>query len=251
MIGQALQGTITKKIIITNIFVFLVFNILLISEKNFYLFGLVPDLFWSGALWQPLTSIFLHGGLLHIAFNMFALYSLGIMVEHQLGASNYLKLYLGAGLIGSLFVILFQGNTKVPTIGASGAVTGILGALAVLNPNSMLMILFFPMRARTAAVLIGAISFIFGFFAAESGISHLGHLGGLIGGVLLARYFFTHRRSHSTPIEDDFEVRDNGFNLNEFFRAAKDRFEQSETIKPKEKVLVYDPRTGKYYYELK
>ncbi len=153
-----------------------------------YNFGLVPAEFWHGSWWQPLTSMFLHGSFFHILVNMLALWSLGTPIEKTLGSLRFGLLYFISGFTGALFVITFQMDMAAPTIGASGAILGLLGALAVFFPNSGLLVFFFPMKARTAAILFGAGSVVLALLDNSSGISHLGHLGGLIGGVLYSRY---------------------------------------------------------------
>lgn len=155
------------------------------AEGIFYIFGLVPSDFWNGAVWQPFTSMFLHGHFIHILFNMVALWSLGAPIEHKVGSARYSVLYLVSGLMGALFVVAFQPDLMVPTIGASGAVVGLLGALAVFFPRAQLLLFFFPVKARTAAIIFGVGSLMLALFTGDgAGLSHFGHLGGLVGGVL-------------------------------------------------------------------
>src|SRR5262249_48903983 len=85
----------------------------------------------EGEWWRLFTSMFLHGSFLHIAFNMFALWWLGSVVEQSLGAVRYLLLYVASGLAGSAGAIIFAPHA--PTVGASGAIFGLLGALLVLE----------------------------------------------------------------------------------------------------------------------
>ncbi|MCB1178550.1 MAG: rhomboid family intramembrane serine protease, partial [Leptospiraceae bacterium] len=179
----------TRNLLIWNGIAFIFINILLFilaGEKGvfhaFQFLGLSRPAFLEGALWQPVTSMFIHGGFAHLLMNMLGLWSIGSLLERNLGGKNFLKLYLFSGLIGATFVILFQ-NSAMPTVGASGAITGLLGALAILYPETTLLLFIFPVKARTAAILLGVVSFIFAFDPSGQ-ISHLGHLGGLIGGVL-------------------------------------------------------------------
>lgn len=158
------------------------------GENFMYNWGLVPVLFWDGSWWQPLTALFLHGGLLHLVVNMLALWSLGVPIEATLGSRNFAWLYFISGATGSLFVVVAQSGLTHPTIGASGAVLGLLAALAVFFPSSRLLVFFFPMSARTAAILFGFGSLLLAIYDSSSGISHVGHLGGLVGGVLYSRY---------------------------------------------------------------
>ncbi|MCR9144849.1 MAG: rhomboid family intramembrane serine protease [bacterium] len=151
-------------------------------------FGLTPAAFWQGAFWQPLTSMFLHASLLHIAANMLGVWSIGSMLERGIGSGRYLWLYMISGFAGALLVLMADPASTRPTIGASGAVLGLLGAVAVLSPNSMLLFIVFPVRARTAALLIGVGSLLLEYTGSMGTISHLGHLGGLIGGYLYTRF---------------------------------------------------------------
>lgn len=132
--------------------------------------------FAAGDWWQPLTSMFTHVQLLHIGFNMVALWVLGPQLEMVLGRVRYLGLYLLSGLAGSAAVLWFSSPTT-PTLGASGAIFGLMGALLVLAlkvGSDLNQIIFW----------IG-INFAFTFFGA-SNISWQGHLGGFVGGAALA-----------------------------------------------------------------
>ena len=135
---------------------------------------------WSGvaggAWWQPLTSMFTHVAILHIGFNMLALWILGPQLEAILGRWRYLSLYLLSGLAGSAFVYWFA-NPSSATLGASGAIFGLMGALLVVA---------FKVKGdvRTILFWIG-LNFVFTVIG-RGFISWQGHLGGFLGGVLLA-----------------------------------------------------------------
>jgi membrane associated rhomboid family serine protease len=116
--------------------------------------------------------MFLHGSFLHIAFNMFALWWLGSVVEQSLGAVRYLLLYIASGLAGSTGAIISAPHS--PTVGASGAIFGLLGALLVLE---YLQTGSFAGQAMTLIIINLALSF------AIPNISIGGHIGGLIGGI--------------------------------------------------------------------
>ena len=159
-------------------------------------FGLVPISFLEGSFWQPLTSMFLHFPYfpLHLFVNMLGLWSFGSFLERQIGSTRFLWLYIIAGLCGSLLVIFVPysldsyADMARPTVGASGALMGLLGAVAVLCPRAKLFLLLFPMRARTAALLLALGSLVMAIFDSGSFISHNGHLGGLLGGFLYAKF---------------------------------------------------------------
>ena len=129
----------------------------------------------NGGWYRLVTSMFLHGFLLHIVFNMVALWFIGRPIEQYLGAARYIGLYFVSGLAGAAGALLQA--PLVPTVGASGAIFGILGAYAVLE---------WQLTGRLAgqAVTWIAINFVIDFFY-RSSISWGGHLGGLIGGVVI------------------------------------------------------------------
>jgi membrane associated rhomboid family serine protease len=129
----------------------------------------------TGAPWQLVTSMFAHVELWHIGFNMVALWFLGPQLELVLGRVRYLGLYLLSGLVGSALVYLFASPASA-TLGASGAIFGLMGALLVLA---------LKVRADVSQLLMWiGLNFVFTVFG--SGISWQGHLGGFLGGVTLA-----------------------------------------------------------------
>jgi len=144
---------------------------------------LYPDL--SGAPFEPwrlLTVLFVHGGFIHLALNMLALWMLGQILEPMLGRGRYLALYLISGLGGSVAVALIApGN---PTVGASGAIFGLMAALLIIGRH---------VGANVTGILVVlAINFAFGF--AVAGISWQAHLGGVVVGALIAFIYTRTRR---------------------------------------------------------
>ena len=185
-------------LLIANTAVFVFFNMILFGfmsgsevRELYVSMALVPALFKSGSYWQPLTSMFMHGDLLHLAMNMLALWSIGTPIENDIGSKRFTVLYFISGFCGAALVIL-QGDS-IPTVGASGAVVGLLGALAIFYPNSTLLLLFIPMKARTAALVFGVVSLLAAVFHWFAGLSHLGHLGGLIGGLVYSKFAIGNR----------------------------------------------------------
>lgn len=153
--------------------------------------ALTPSKLAEGELQGLLTTLFIHdpGGVFHVIFNMMALYFLGPMVERQMGRNNFLILYIGAGLCGSVvyssWALLFS-DPAIQAVGASGAVLGVLTAFALLFPNAMLQLLMFsPMRARNLIWLALALDFVFVF--SDSSVAVPAHLGGMLGGFLFIR----------------------------------------------------------------
>lgn len=140
--------------------------------------------------WGFLTAMFLHGGLLHLLFNGFALYMFGPILERKIGSNKFLALFLAAGVIGSIFYYAFVAlhiTPSLPALGASGAIYGILGALAVLTPDLLVLVFFIPMSMRNAAVVWVLLEFL-GTLDAASGIASAAHLGGLFFGFAFGKY---------------------------------------------------------------
>ncbi len=147
--------------------------------------------------WQLLTYAFMHGSFSHMLFNMIALYMFGAALEHTWGNKRFLTYYLvcvvGAGLLQLLvgWWTMSNGGNAYPTVGASGGVFGLLLAYGMLFPNHRLMLLFppIPMKARTFVILYGAIELMLGFTGLQPGVAHFAHLGGMLFGWLLIRYW--------------------------------------------------------------
>jgi membrane associated rhomboid family serine protease len=189
-----------KWLLISNIAVYLVYFFLVDRVPGlFFPLQLIPHMVVRGAIWQPLTYLFLHDphGLFHILFNMLALWMFGTPVEQTWGTRRFLQYYflcgVGAGFC-VVFVNLLMGNGYQPTIGASGAIYGLLLAFGMLFPDQEILFMFlFPMKARYAVVLYGAIAFL-GSFQPGGTVSNLAHLGGMIFGFLYIKSQFSNRR---------------------------------------------------------
>ena len=143
--------------------------------------------------WQLLTYAFLHGGLLHIAFNMFALYMFGGPVEQVFGPRRYLTYYVVCVLSAGLVQLLTSAMTGAvyPTVGASGGVFGLLLAYAIYFPRNRIMLIFppIPMPARVFVLVYAALELFLGVTGTEEGVAHFAHLGGLVGGFILLRFW--------------------------------------------------------------
>lgn len=161
------------------------------------LFGLRPaDVLESGRVWQPFTYMFLHGGLFHILFNMLTLWMFGVELERMWGTKFFAKYYVVAGLGAAATQIVLS---FVPgafgeqlydsvTIGASGAVFGVLLAYALYFPNRPIyMYLVFPIPAKYFVMIMGGISLFASVSGAGGGVAHTAHLGGLAAGYLFLR----------------------------------------------------------------
>jgi membrane associated rhomboid family serine protease len=164
--------------------------------------GLLPafvfERFW---IWQPVTYMFVHGELFHLLFNMLALWMFGVDLERRWGTRFFVRFYLVAGIgaaATTLLVALLPFGFAAPlygsvTVGASGAIYGLLVGFAMTYPNRpILVFLLFPLPARFAVMLFGAISFYASITEPLGGIAHATHLGGLVAGYL----YLAGRRGH-------------------------------------------------------
>lgn len=154
-------------------------------------FGFVPD--FSVTILQPwrlFTYMFLHGSLLHVAFNMLWLWWMGRPVEDRLGSRNFLVIYFGSGIGGALLNVLVSPIFGAGlTIGASGAVFGMMVAFAMLYPRIPIMLLFFPpIEARFLVAGLIAIDLL--FISSADNVARIVHLGGALWGYILLKLYF-------------------------------------------------------------
>lgn len=141
----------------------------------------VNDLILEGQFWRFITPMFLHASILHIAFNMYALFALGPTLERYYGHGRYLALYFVSGFAGNVLSFMFS---STPSLGSSTAIFGLLGAQGVFFYQNREL---FGQGARSAlinVVMWGAINLVFGF--TNPRIDNWGHIGGLLGGILFA-----------------------------------------------------------------
>lgn len=156
----------------------------------------VGDQFWP---WQLVTYAFLHGGVLHLLLNMYALWLFGARLETAWG-SRVFAFYYFTCLIGAALVQLVtagvaaQQGAVYPTIGASGGVFGLLLAFALRYPEEVIMLIFPPvaLQAKWFVLLYGAIELWAGVSGTMAGVAHFAHLGGMLAGYLLLRYWRVH-----------------------------------------------------------
>jgi membrane associated rhomboid family serine protease len=143
--------------------------------------------------WQLVTYSFLHGGLTHLAFNMFALWMFGGELERVWGARRVAMAYFASvvsGAVAQLLVSGLFGPGGGPVVGASAGVFGILLAYALVFPNRTIMPLIppIPMPARVFVLLYAVLELVLGVTGTQAGVAHFAHLGGLLGGWLVYRY---------------------------------------------------------------
>ena len=167
-------------------------------EDSVNAFGMIPRNIVQGQdLHTLLTSMFLHGGLLHLGGNLLYLYIFGDNIEDAFGHAKYLGFYLLCGLAASLTHLLVEITSGIPAIGASGAISGVLGAYFILYPKARVVTLvfyFFITFVRIPAVFFLGFWFILQLFSGSltltygvaSGVAYWAHIGGFAAGVLVA-----------------------------------------------------------------
>ena len=208
--GRASWGeSVVMNLIFLNVIVFLAQTLLpqgIGGERMTDLFGLH---FWKAQdfrFWQPITYMFLHGGFQHLFFNMFALWMFGRILEYDMGSRRFLVYYLicgvGAGLCNlgvnwleyrhllatyPAEVVLRRWGDLVVTVGASGAVFGVLLAFGMFHPNDRIMLLIppIPMKAKWFVVAYGVLELFLGVTQTGSNIAHFAHVGGMLFGFVL------------------------------------------------------------------
>ena len=202
----------TKNIIIINVLVMIMTSLNgdMMYEKFALFYPTSPFFHW----WQPVTHMFMHGGFWHLFFNMYTLYFFGRVLEERWGAKKFLIFYFVTGLGAALVhtgVEWLQMNhwmsqvaegslaaqsriyalKMTPTVGASGAIYGVLMGFAMLYPDAILSLIFPPisMKAKWFVLIFAAIELLTGVTGMGGGIAHFAHLGGLIFGYLLIVYW--------------------------------------------------------------
>ena len=188
---------VTRNLIIINVIVYIA---TLINEDfmvaTFAMFYPTSQYFH---VWQIVTHMFMHGGFWHILFNMYTLFIFGMVVERTIGTKKFLVYYFLCGLGAAALHIGVQAlsgaSLYVPTLGASGAVYGVLLAYAYLFPDNKLTLLFPPvtLSAKWMVLIFLGIELITGITGTAEGVAHFAHLGGALMGWLLMVWW---RKSH-------------------------------------------------------
>lgn len=137
--------------------------------------------------WTFITSIFLHADFLHLFFNLFALFFFGIYLERIIGNRSFAALFIISGIVGNFGYLLTASNPYTPAIGASGAIYGIIGTLAVIAPFLLVYIYGFIPVPMALAAAIWALIDIAGLFV-PTGVAHGAHLGGMVVGLIYGTY---------------------------------------------------------------
>lgn len=215
MMYQARPATppVVKNLIIANCVALLATELLPFGDaliERFALFNAAGPLFHS---YQVFTYMFLHGGISHLFFNMFALWMFGRTLEMELGSQRFFTYYMVCGIGAALIqlgvsyaeyahlldaagVYAASRLLAIPTVGASGAVFGLLLAFGVLHPNNRIMLMFPPvvLKAKWFVLIYGLIELVFGMSGYQAGVAHFAHLGGMIWGFGLLYWWKKQRK---------------------------------------------------------
>lgn len=177
-----------------------------VSGDTYRITGLQPTPF--SVYFTLLTSMFMHGGFAHIFGNMIFLLIFGDNIENRIGHIRYLIFYLLCGLIASLAqvfsTILLDGNPYVPSLGASGAISGVMGAYLILFPTRRVRVMIFYFLSEIPAIVAIGMWFVFqlisgigvlGSGSQEGGVAYAAHIGGFIAGLILIGFFLIGRKT--------------------------------------------------------
>lgn len=197
---------VTYALIAINIVVFISYYPFASSERElalvFYSYGVVPQFIISGENWLGLlTSMFLHGGWMHLLGNMLFLYIFGDNIEDKMGHMTYLGFYILTGLAAAFLQIVFDPFSTVPMVGASGAIAGVMGGYLLLYPKArvdilFIFIIFFKVFTIPAWIMLGiwfgmqAFNGVASIGADGGGVAYWAHAGGFIAGMVLTYPLF-------------------------------------------------------------
>ncbi|HIZ87687.1 MAG TPA: rhomboid family intramembrane serine protease [Candidatus Coprenecus pullistercoris] len=202
---------VVKNLLIINAIVFIV---TMLAQQ--FMFGTFSLFYFSSPFFKPfqlITYMFMHGSFWHIFFNMFSLYMFGSVLESYWGGKKFFLYYMicgiGAGLVNelSMYIQICTADTpaqiadilRTPTVGASGAIYGLLLAYGMMFPNNMMQFIFPPVaiKAKWMVIIFGAIELLSGITGTNSGVAHFAHLGGMLFGIILILYWKKKNRLYS------------------------------------------------------
>jgi len=174
------------------------------TGELFYSYGLIPsvlmnnnqlpmDLYVIPAWLTIFTSMFMHGGFMHLIGNMLYMWIFADNIEDGLGPFKFLVFYLLAGVGAAMTQVMIDVNSQVPMVGASGAIGGVLGAYLINYPNAKVLVLipfgFFSQLIKIKAIYVLGFWFILQFISSGGGVAYAAHIGGFISGIILILFF--------------------------------------------------------------
>jgi membrane associated rhomboid family serine protease len=213
-------GPVTRTIkilVLVNVAVFVLQMLARLLDTNVIdiYFGLVPALITREFMvWQFVTYMFLHGGVFHIFFNMLTLYMFGNDLERYWGTRRFLNYYFITGIGAGVCSWIVSMNSMAVTIGASGALYGLLLAYGMLYPNRIVYLNFLlPVKVKWLVLIMGAVAFFSSVSGSEPGVANIAHLGGMLVGYIFlkgrdwaASYQIYNERRRRSDLKRQFEV---------------------------------------------
>ena len=174
------------------------------TGQLFYSYGLIPsvlmgknqlpiDLYVVPGYITIFTSMFMHGGFMHLAGNMLYMWIFADNIEDNLGPSKFLVFYLLSGVGAAMTQVLMDTHSQVPMVGASGAIGGVLGAYLINHPKAKVLVLipfgFFSQLIKIKALYVLGFWFILQFISSGGGVAYAAHIGGFVSGMILILFF--------------------------------------------------------------
>ena len=184
------------------------------TGQLFYSYGLIPsvlmghdqlpmDLYVVPAYLTIFSSMFMHGGFMHIIGNMLYMWIFADNIEDDLGPSRFVIFYLLCGVGAAMAQVLIDTNSQVPMVGASGAIGGVLGGYLINHPKAKVLVLipfgFFSQLIKIKALYVLGFWFILQFISSGGGVAYAAHIGGFVSGMILI-LFFNKKRKRRTKI---------------------------------------------------
>ena len=174
------------------------------TGQLFYSYGLIPsvlmghkqlpmDLYAVPAYVTIFSSMFMHGGFMHLIGNMLYMWIFADNIEDNLGATRFIIFYLLCGVGAAMTQVLMDTHSQVPMVGASGAIGGVLGAYLINHPNARVLVLipfgFFSQLIKIKALYVLGFWFILQFISSGGGVAYAAHIGGFVSGMILILFF--------------------------------------------------------------
>ena len=174
------------------------------TGQLFYSYGLIPsvlmghnqlpmDLYVVPGYVTIFTSMFMHGGFMHLIGNMLYMWIFADNIEDDLGSSKFIIFYLLSGIGAAMTQVLIDTQSQVPMVGASGAIGGVLGAYLINHPNARVLVLipfgFFSQLIKIRALYVLGFWFILQFISSGGGVAYAAHIGGFVSGMILILFF--------------------------------------------------------------
>ena len=184
------------------------------TGQLFYSYGLIPsvlmghdalplDVYAIPSYLTIISSMFMHGGFMHLAGNMLYMWIFADNIEDNLGPTKFLIFYLLAGVGAAMTQVLMDTHSQIPMVGASGAIGGVLGAYLINYPNARVLVLipfgFFSQLIKIRALYVLGLWFILQFISSGGGVAYAAHIGGFVSGIILI-FFFNKKTKTKTKI---------------------------------------------------